>query len=80
MYIIDDVSETSLSQVTLMLDAADIKQMIFDLEQLLENKDDPNYHCHISDASYQKEITVCLLDKNDTNYVPFIKAIIAAES
>jgi len=80
MYIIDDVAKTSLSQILLLLEVSDVKQLIFDLGQLLENKDDINYHFHLNDALYQKEITVCLINGNDTSYFhPDIIEIIAKE-
>ena len=75
MHIIND--SRSLNEVLLILEPSEAVQLIGYVKQLLEI-DSSNVHFHLNDASYQKEITLCLVkDQDFTSFHPSIRAIVA---
>lgn len=63
MHILDQNSDKSLINITLYLTHSEAIELRDSLNDLLENP--LNNHAHISNESYQKEITVCIYDKNN---------------
>jgi hypothetical protein len=60
MYILDNISDTSLNNVTLYLTYLEASELKDSLEDLL--KKPLVNHAHISDENFLKEITVCVYD------------------
>ena len=58
MRIVDEISDKSLENVVLYLTVSEALELKDSLEDLLEKP--INNHIHISDESFQKEITVCV--------------------
>lgn len=61
MYILDEESNKSLENITLILTKSEIQQLIGYGKQLIENSPSSE-HYHLSNENYQKEITICLYD------------------
>lgn len=58
MRIYDADSDRSIKNITLYLTDEEAGEMRGSLEGLLENT--KHHHAHISDADFQREITVCI--------------------
>ena len=65
MRILDEISNKSLKNVTLYLTPLEASELRDSLDELL--KKPLNNHAHISNESFQKEITVCVYDVNNLN-------------
>jgi len=63
MKIIDENTNQSLSNVTVLLEKNEIAQLIGYLEDLV-SCDAHNGHFHLSDDNYSKEITIALYARN----------------
>jgi hypothetical protein len=76
MFIVSHNPCVSYNKVTLVLQEDEVKQLIGYLEQLLDSEAKFDHH-HLSDTSYKKEITVCMLKGNDISSLhPTLKAAI----
>ena len=62
MHILDQKSDKDLKNVTLYLTHSEALELRDSLNDLLEKP--LNNHAHISNDNFQKEITVCIYDKN----------------
>ena len=62
MKILDETTNKSLSNITILFERNEVIQLIGYLEQLLNSTDDEHYHLNNDD--YSKEITMALYDKN----------------
>lgn len=63
MFILDETSDKSLSNIILYLTPAEAVELRDSLKSLIEKPIDN--HSHISNINYDKEITVCIYDTND---------------
>ena len=63
MRILDEISDKSLSNVTLYLTFLEASELRDSLEEIL--KKPLNNHTHVSSENFQKEITVCIYDTNN---------------
>ena len=63
MIIVDEENNKSLSNIIILLEANEVKQMIGYLEELLSSVT-KNEHYHLNNDNYSKEIKVALYDKN----------------
>jgi len=63
MRLLDETSDKSINNLTLLLTKAEAIQFIGYLELLTE--DDIGGHYHLSNKDYSKEITLVLYDEND---------------
>lgn len=62
MYILDEASDKSLSNVILYLTLPEILELKDSIDALIAKP--INNHMHISDETFKKEITICIYDKN----------------
>jgi hypothetical protein len=62
MHILDNESDKAIEGVTLYLTASEAGELRDKLTALL--KDHPHDHDHVSDATDQKEITICTYDRD----------------
>ena len=62
MIVLDEITNNSLSNITILLQKNEAIQMIGYLEDLLSNATQ-NEHCHLNNDNYSKEITIALYDK-----------------
>lgn len=63
MYILDLTSDKSLKNAILYLTNSEASELKDSLEDIL--KKPSNNHAPISNDSFQKEITICIYDKNN---------------
>lgn len=76
MYILDDETNKKLSCITIILSKSEIQQLLGYAKQLLE-KSSPSDHYHLSSEDYQKEITLCMYDKeNLSDFHPRIQKLV----
>lgn len=76
MYTLDDENDKELNSITIILNKSEIKQLIGYAKQLLEEPPSSE-HFHLSNADYQKEITLCLCEpKNINNFSARIQRLI----
>jgi len=67
MVIVDENTNKSLDNVTILLSATEASQMIGYLEALLSNSTSTqNVHYHLNNDDYSKEITLTLYDKKES--------------
>ena len=62
MRILDEKTNNSISNLTILLEKDEAVQLIGYLEDLILEKT-PNEHCHLNNADYSKEITIALYEK-----------------
>ena len=65
MRILDEITNRSISNVTLLLEKVEAIQLIGYLEELVSSEVQ-NEHYHLNNADFSKEITLALY--NDTNF------------
>lgn len=58
MRILNNDTDKKIDQVTLFLNAAELRQLIGYAKQLIEKPSED--HFHLSSEDYQKEITICI--------------------
>jgi hypothetical protein len=58
---LDETSNQSIGNLTLLLEKAEAIQLIGYLEDLV-SEESPNEHFHLNDAEYTKEITIALYE------------------
>ena len=61
MFILDDESNSKLNSITILLNKAEVIELLGYAKQLLETPT-PSDHYHLSSDDYQKEITICMYD------------------
>lgn len=66
MRIFDEKNQRPIDSVTLFLTLSEAKELRGDLDQLILDHSDAN-HKHVSDETYQHEVTVCIYDRNNLN-------------
>ena len=80
MIILDEDTNKSLNNITILLTKNETMQMIGYLEELLLNTEQ-NEHYHLNNDNFTKEITMSLYDKNGCieNFNDKYKKIILAD-
>ena len=63
MRILDEKRNQAAERVSLFLTRAEAAEMRDMLEALLN--DETNHHVHISDAEFEREVTIAVYDEND---------------
>ena len=80
MIILDENTNISLINITILLTKNEATQMIGYLEELLSNTEQ-NVHYHLNNDNFSKEITIALYDKqnNSNNFAEKYKKLIFTE-
>ena len=74
MRILDDGNDNAIKSVLILLNKLEAKELIDALHDLL-SCDEQQFHVHINDAEYQREITLALYDDIDIKKNTFDKRV-----
>lgn len=64
MFILDEDSDKSVNCITVLLNKNEVQQLLGYAKRLLENPS-ASEHYHLSNEDYQKEITLCMYDREE---------------
>lgn len=65
MRIFDSDNKQAIKHVILYLEIDEAKEMLGDLQSLIEQSNKTGQHAHINDASFEHEITLTIYKKNN---------------
>lgn len=76
MYILDEESDKKLTNVTIIFNKSELKELMGYAKQLLEETPSSD-HYHLSSEDFQKEITLCIYDSENLKmFTPRIRKLI----